>query len=63
LVFVILMAWFEGDFVFYLVYLYPFAFPLHFLHIHLSQSCFTYYTSLYLVDYAYHCASMSKNEM
>jgi hypothetical protein len=36
LVFAILMAWFEGELVFYLVYLYPFVFLLHFLHIHLS---------------------------
>jgi hypothetical protein len=36
LVFIILMAWFEGEFVFYLVYWYPFAFLLHFLHTHLS---------------------------
>jgi hypothetical protein len=35
LVFTILMAWFE-EVVFYLVYLYPFAFSLHFLHIQLS---------------------------
>jgi hypothetical protein len=30
------MTWFQGEFVFYLVYLYPFTFLLHFLHIHLS---------------------------
>jgi hypothetical protein len=36
LVFTIRMAWFEGKFVLYLVYLYPFAFLLHFLHIQLS---------------------------
>jgi hypothetical protein len=36
LVFAILMTWFEGELVFYLVYLYLFAFLLHFLHIHLS---------------------------
>jgi hypothetical protein len=35
-VFVILMAWFEGKFVFYLIYLYSSAFLLHFLHIQLS---------------------------
>jgi hypothetical protein len=38
LVFAILVAWFEGEFVFYLVYLYPFAFLVHFLHIHLKLS-------------------------
>jgi hypothetical protein len=36
LVFAILMTWFEGEFVFYHVYLHRFAFLLHFLHIHLS---------------------------
>jgi hypothetical protein len=36
LVFAILMAWFEGEFLFYLIYLYLFAFLLYFLHIHLS---------------------------
>jgi uncharacterized membrane protein YjdF len=35
-VFAILKAWFEGEFVFHLVYLYLFAFLLHFLHTHLS---------------------------
>jgi hypothetical protein len=29
--------WFEGEFVIYLVYLYLFAFLLHFLHTHLSH--------------------------
>jgi hypothetical protein len=36
LVFAILMAWFEGELVFYLISLYPFIFLLHFLHTHLS---------------------------
>jgi hypothetical protein len=36
LVFVIPMTWFEGELVFYLVYLYPFASLLHFLHTHRS---------------------------
>jgi hypothetical protein len=36
LLFANLMAWFERELVFYLVYLYPFAFLLHFLHIHLN---------------------------
>jgi hypothetical protein len=36
LMFVIHMTWFEREFVFYLIYLYPFAFLLHFLHTHLS---------------------------
>jgi hypothetical protein len=34
--FAIPMAWFEGEFVFYLVYLSSFDFLLHFLHIHPS---------------------------
>jgi hypothetical protein len=59
----ILMAWFEGEFVFYLVYLYPFVCLLHFLHIRPSYPYFTYYTSLYLVVYAYYYARMSRNEM
>jgi hypothetical protein len=62
-VFVILMAWFERELVFYLVYVYPFAFLLHFLHIQLCSPCFTCYTSLYLIDYAYHCARVSRNEL
>jgi hypothetical protein len=63
LVFAIPMTWFEGELMICLVYLYPFAFLLHFLHIHLSQLCFTCYTSLYLLDYAYHCARVSRNEL
>jgi hypothetical protein len=51
-VFAILMAWFEGELVLYLVHLHPFIFLLYFLHIHLSYLCFTCYTTLYLVDYA-----------
>jgi hypothetical protein len=30
-VFAIPMTWFEGELMFYLIYLYPFAFMLHFL--------------------------------
>jgi hypothetical protein len=36
LVFAIPMAWFEGEIMICLVYLYPFTFLLHFLHTHLS---------------------------
>jgi hypothetical protein len=61
-VFAIPMAWFEGELVIRIVYLYPFAFLLHFLHVHLSQLCFTCYTSLYLFDYAYHCSRVSRKE-
>jgi hypothetical protein len=61
--FAILMTWFEVELVFYIVYVYPFAFFLHFLHIQLCSPCFTCYTSLYLVDYAYRCARVSRNEL
>jgi hypothetical protein len=37
LVSVIPMAWFEGELMICLVYLYLFAFLLHFLHTHLSH--------------------------
>jgi hypothetical protein len=46
LVFAIPMVWFEGEFVFYLIYLYPFVFLLHFLHTH-----FSYLASLDILDY------------
>jgi hypothetical protein len=36
-VFAVLMAWFEGELVICLVYLYLFTFFLHFLHTHLSH--------------------------
>jgi hypothetical protein len=36
LMFVMLMAYFEGKFAFYFVYLYLFTFLLHFLQTHLS---------------------------
>jgi hypothetical protein len=36
-VFAIPMAWFEGELVICFVYLYLFAFLLHFLHTHLSH--------------------------
>jgi hypothetical protein len=62
-VFAILMAWFEREFVFYLVYLYHFTFLLHFIHIQLCSPCFTCYTGLYLVDYAYCCARVSRNKL
>jgi hypothetical protein len=52
LVFVIPMAWFEGEIVFTLYILYLIFVALHLIHIYLIYLCFTYYTSLYLVDYA-----------
>jgi hypothetical protein len=36
-VFAIPMAWFEGELVICLIYLYLFSFLLHFLHTHLSH--------------------------
>jgi hypothetical protein len=63
LVFSIPMAWFDRELVIYLGYSYPFVFLVHFLHIHQSQVFLTSYTSLYLLDYAYHCARVSRNEL
>jgi hypothetical protein len=59
LMFAIPMTWFEGEPVICLVYLYPFAFFSY----SPKSLCFTYYTSLYLLNYTYHCARMSSNEM
>jgi hypothetical protein len=56
------MAWFEGGFVLYLIYL-VFCFSLAFSLYSPKSLCFTYYTSLYLLNYAYHYASMSGNQM
>jgi hypothetical protein len=61
-VFDIHMAWFEGELVFFLVYC-IFCFSLTFSLYSPKSFCFTYYTSLYLLNYAYHCARMSGNEM
>jgi hypothetical protein len=64
LVFVIPISWFEGELVFCLVYmlsyLYLIAFNSYLPNLHIA---FTYYASLYLVDYAYHCVRMSRDEM
>jgi hypothetical protein len=62
LVFAIHMAWFEGDLVLYLVYC-IFYFSLAFSSCSPKSLCFTYYTNLYLLNYVYHCARMSGNEM
>jgi hypothetical protein len=59
-VFDIFMAWFEGELVCYLVYLYPFAFLLHFLH---TPKLTLIHTTLYLDDYVCHYARVSRNEM
>jgi hypothetical protein len=54
LVFAIYMTWFEGE-----LMLYPvcciFYFSLTFFSYSPKSSCFTCYTSLYLLNYAYHC--------
>jgi hypothetical protein len=56
------MTWFEGELVFYLVY-YIFCFFLAFSSYSAKSLCFTCYTSLYLLNYAYHCARVSSNEL
>jgi hypothetical protein len=40
-----------------------FCFSLVFSSYSPKSHCFTCYTSLYLLNYAYHCARMSSNEM
>jgi hypothetical protein len=62
LVFAIHIAWFEGELVLYPVYC-IFFFSLAFSSYSPKSFCFTCYTSLYLLNYAYHCARMSSNEM
>jgi hypothetical protein len=63
LVFAIPMSWFEEELVLYLVYTLSSFYRIAFHHIYLIYLCFTCYTSLYLVDYAYHYARVSRNEM
>jgi hypothetical protein len=53
--------WVSLCFTLYILYLIFIA--LHFIHVYLVYPCFTYYTSLYLVDYPCHCARMSRDEM
>jgi hypothetical protein len=60
LVFAIHMAWFEGEFVFYPAYC-IFCFSLAFSSYSPKSLCFTCYTGLYLLNYAYHYARMSSN--
>jgi hypothetical protein len=60
--FTICMAWFEGELVFFLVYC-IFCFSLAFCLYSPKSLWFTYYTSLYLLNCAYHCGRMSDNEM
>jgi hypothetical protein len=61
-VFAILMAWFEGELVLYLVYC-VFYISLAFSSYSPKLLCFTYYNSLCLLNYAYRCARMSSIEM
>jgi hypothetical protein len=71
-VFSILMAWFDGEFVIclglrgelvhYLIYC-IFCSSLTFSSYSPRSLCFTFYTSLYLLNYAYHCVRMSSNEI
>jgi hypothetical protein len=61
-VFAICMAWFEGELMFYHVYC-IFCFSFTFSLYSPKSLCFTCYTSLYLLNYAYHYARMSDNEI
>jgi hypothetical protein len=61
LIFVILMAWFGGWC--FILYICIFCFSLAFSSYSPESLCFTYYTSLYLLNYAYHCSRMSSNEI
>jgi hypothetical protein len=63
LVFAIPMAWFEGELVFYLVYTLSYLYCIAFHSYQTNLPCFTYYTRLYLVDYACHYARVSRDEM
>jgi hypothetical protein len=62
LMFAIRMAWFEGELVLFLVCC-VFCFSLALSSYSPKSHCFTCYTSLYLLNYAYYCARMSSNEM
>jgi hypothetical protein len=61
-VFAIRMACFEGELLLFLVYC-IFCFSLAFSLYSPKSRCFTCYSSLYLLNYVYHCARMSGNEM
>jgi hypothetical protein len=61
-VFAIRMTWLEWELVLFLVYC-IFCFSLAFSSYLPKSLCFTCYTSLYLLNYAYHYARMSGNEM
>jgi hypothetical protein len=61
-VFAIHMAWYEGGVGTLMCILYILLFSCIFSYSPKSL-CFTCYTGLYLLNYAYHCARMSSNEM
>jgi hypothetical protein len=47
----------------FILYICIFYFSLAFCSCPPKSPCFTCYTSLYLLNYTYHCARMSSNEM
>jgi hypothetical protein len=57
------MAWFERESLCFALYTCIFCFSLAFSSYAPKSLCFTCYTRLYLLDYAYHCARMSSDEM
>jgi hypothetical protein len=61
-VFAIRMAWFEGELVIYPIYC-IFCFSLAFSSYSPKSLCFTCYTSLYLLNYAYYYDRMGSNKM
>jgi hypothetical protein len=63
LVFAIPMAWFEVGACDLLCIFVSLCFSLAFSSYSPKSPCFTCYTSLYLLNYDYHCARMSSNEM
>jgi hypothetical protein len=64
LVFAILMAWFERRVGWcFILYICIFCFSLVFSSYSPKSLCLTCYTSLYMLNYTYHCARMSSNEM
>jgi hypothetical protein len=56
------LPWVHGELMLYHVYC-IFWFSIAFSSYSSKSLCFTCYTSLYLLNYAYHCARMSSNEM
>jgi hypothetical protein len=60
--FVIHIAWFEGELVLWRVYCIVY-FSIAFASYSPKSHCFTCYADLYLLNYVYHYARMSSNEM